>query len=236
MAFADETVTDIYRDFECGWSARQQTAADIADRVQHLARRLGAIDPAYGRIRPSPGMRKFRSGDRGPILDMTPAELAELIDRRGRFDPPRYPAPVSPTGYRVLYRNDLMGLDPSHFSVSIRAGEYGPGWVENRVEVWPQTDHPLWLDPERALQLLDAMVEIWEPEWASACASMLNPSSPGEEITSRVRPWLAWTAKPLQPRPNPPYGRPYPYPFPLDDAGPPTEVRPWHGGELSIWP
>src|SRR4051794_22262308 len=114
MAFADETVSDIHRDFECGWAVRKQTAADVADRVQHLARRLGAIDPAYGRIRPSPGMRKFRLGDRGPILDMARAELADLIERRGRFDPPRYPAPVSPTGYSVLYRNDLMGLDPSY--------------------------------------------------------------------------------------------------------------------------
>lgn len=236
MAFADETVADIYRDFQCGWSVRQQTAADIASRLQQLARQLGTIDAAYARIRPDPGMRRFRSGDLGPILDMPAEDLANLIERRGRFDPPRYPAPVSPTGYSVLYRNDLTGLDPSYLSVSIRAGQYGDGWVENRVEVWPQTDHPLWRDPEWAVQLLAAMVEVWEAEWASACASLLNPSSPGEEITSSVRPWLAWTARPLQPRPNPPYGRPYPYPFPLDEAGPPAEVRPWRGGELRIWP
>lgn len=236
MGFADETPDDIRRAFQCGWSERPQTAADIGGRVQKLARALGAIDPAFARIRPDPGMRRFRAGDRGPILDMPLPELAELIDRRGRVDPPRYPAPVSPIGYDLLYRNDLRGLDPSFLSVSIRAGEYGPHWVENRVRVRPQAAHPLWWDLERGIEVLDAMVQIWEPEWAGAYTSILNPASPGESITSRVRTWLAWTLKPLQPRPNPPFGRPYPHPFPLDHAAPPAEVRPWHGGELRIWP
>jgi hypothetical protein len=160
---------------------------------------------------------------------MASAELTELIERRGRFDPPRRPAPVSPTGYDVLYRNDLKGLDPSFLSISVRAGGYGSG-AENRVRVWPERDHPLWREVERGVEVLDAMVECWDPEWACAYRFV-----PGQELP-RVRPWLAWMAKPLQPRPSPPYRRPYPYPFPLDYAGPPAEVRAWHGGELQIWP
>ena len=235
MAFADEPTGYAGRKFECGWSERRQTAAPIADSLRRFASRLGEIDPAYGRLRPDPGMRKFRAGDLGPVVDMTTAELADLIDRRGRFDPPAFPAPVGPTGYNVLYRNDLMGEDPSFLALSVQAGEYGPHWVENRVRVNPDTEHQLWRDPERGLQLLDAMVQIWDPEWACAYSSTVVISPEHSEIRSRVRPWLAWTLRPLQARPNPPYARPYPAPFPLDEAGPPGEVKPWLGGELSIW-
>jgi hypothetical protein len=235
MAFADEPVGYSGRRFECGWSGRQQTADEIADAVQQLARRLGTVDPAYGRIRPDPGPRKFRPGDLDPVVDMPVAELAELIERGGRFDPPGYPAPVSPEGFDLLYRNDLKGLDPSYISLSVRVGQYGPGRVENRVGLRPDAKHEVWLDPGRGVEVLDAMVETWSPEWACAYA-LVQFRSEENEIGSRARPWLAWTAKPLQPRPNPPYARPYPAPFPLDDAGPPAEVRAHNGGELRIWP
>jgi hypothetical protein len=236
MPFADEPTHYAGRSFQCGWSERRQTACDIADAVRRFALGLREIDPAYGRLRPDPGMRKVRAGDPGPIVDMAAAELADMIDRRGRFDLPNFPAPVGPTGYDLLYRNDLMGHDPSFLSVSIQAGEYGPGWVENRVRVRPDTEHQVWRDPERGLQILDVMLQVWKPEWVCAYASKVVLSSEDDEIRSRVRPWLAWTLKPLQPRPNPPYARPYPAPFPLDDAGPPDEVRAWRGGELCIWP
>jgi hypothetical protein len=234
MPFADEPA-EYGRDFECGWSQRPQSASDVAARVQELARRLGTIDPAYGRLRPSPGMRRFRPGDLGPIVEMETVELADLIDRRGRFDPPRCPAPVGPTGYSLLYRSDHMVRDPSLLTVAIRAGGYGAGWVENRVDVRPETEHPIWRNLELGAKVLDAMVEIWDPEWACAYGPPVE-RRPQDDEMSRARPWLAWTVKPLQPRPNPPYARPYPYPFPLDDAGPPAEVRPWRGGELRIWP
>lgn len=237
MAFADELVSPYSgRRFECGWSDRPQAAADIADRVIGLARGLGHVDPAFGGLRPDPGARKFRVGDQGPVVDMAPASLADMIDRRGRFDPPRFPAPVSPAGYNLLYRNDLMGRDPSFLFVSVRAGRHGPDWPENRVDVRPSAEHSVWRDPERGLLILGAMVDIWKPEWACAYYSTAVLSSENNEVSSRVRPWLAWTAKPLQPRREPPYARPYPAPFPLDDAGPPAEVRPWRGGELRIWP
>lgn len=237
MTFAEEPVGFAGRRFECGWSERPQTAGDIAARVQDFARRLGLIDPASGRLRPDPGMRRFRPGDLGPIIEMTTAELGDLIDRRGRFDPPRFPTPVGPTGYRVLYRSDHLVRDPSSLTVSIRAGENGPGWRENRVDVRPDVEHPIWRDQELGIELMDAMVGVWKPEWACAYARTTElPPPEGGEGRSHVRPWLAWTAKPLQPRPVPPFNRPYPSPFPLDDAGPPAKVRAWRGGELRIWP
>jgi hypothetical protein len=235
MAFADEPVEHGDRCIDCGWSVRPQTAADIAARVQQLARRLAVIDPAYGRLRPDPGMRTYRPGDLGPIVEMTTEMLEDLIDRRGRFDPPRFPAPVGQTGYRLLYRGDFKMRNPSFLSVSVRAGQYGTGWVENVVKVWPDVDHPMWRFPEIGLQVLEALVDVWDPEWACAYGAPVELRPEDNEI-SRSRPWLAWTAKPLQPRPNPPYARAYPYPFPLDDAGPPAEERQWHGGKLQFWP
>jgi hypothetical protein len=236
MAFADEPVEYGDRRFDCGWSVRQQTAADIGDRMQRFARQLGKVDPAFGRVRPEPGMRRFRAGDRGPILEMKRSELTEMIERRGRFDPPRFPAPVGPQGYHILFRNDLMGLDPSHLSITISAGAAEPGANENGVRVWPNTDHSLWCDAERGIQILDAMIQCWDAEWACAYANVPRSRSGNDDTMSSVRPWLAWTAKPMEPRPNPPFRRPHPGPFPLDYAGPPGETRPWHGGELSIWP
>src|SRR6185503_2224770 len=138
---------------------------------------------------------------------------------------------VSQTGFNLLYRNDLKGLDPSFLSLSVRAGQYGPGRVENRVGLRPDTKHELWKDLDRGIEVLEALVETWDPDWASAYALI---DTDDDEIGSR--PWLAWTPKPLEPRPNPPYARPYPAPFPLDHAGPPAEVRAWRGGELQIWP
>lgn len=237
MAFADEPVDFGARSFECGWSERAQTALDIAGRVQELARRLGEIEPSYARIRPDPGMRTYRAGDPGPILEMEAVALADLIDRRGRFDPPRYPAPVGPKGYDLLYRSDQMRRSPLSLSVSIQAGQHGPGWVENRVRVRPDDDHGLWRDVEKGIEVLDAIVGVWDPDWACAYAVVVEPLPPeGGEVRSDDRPWLAWTAKPLQPRPVPPFNRPYPHPFPLDHAGPPAERRAWHGGELEVWP
>jgi hypothetical protein len=81
------------------------------------------------------------------------------------------------------------------------------------------------------------MVETWAPEWACAYSQTTELPASGEgEGKSHTRAWLAWTEKPLQPRPVPPFNRPYPYPFPFEEMGPPTEVRAWRGGELRIWP
>src|SRR5258708_13492994 len=126
MPFADEPVEFHARSLQCGWSERAQAPTDIAARAQQFARRLGVIDPAYERIRPDPGMRTYRPGDLGPIVDMETAALADLIDRRGRFDPPRYPAPVRPTGDRMLYPTDHKLPTPSSLSLSISAGNHHP--------------------------------------------------------------------------------------------------------------
>jgi hypothetical protein len=232
--FADEPTTYSGRRFDCGWGERRETAADIAVRAQELAERLGTIDPAFRLIRPDPGMRKFRPGDAGPIVEMTAVELSDRIERRGRFDPPRYPAPVSSEGYSSMYRNDR--LDTSHLSVKVGAGASEPGANRNEIWVWPSVDHSVWRDPERGIEVLSAMVETWNAEWAVAFAHPKKTPVGVLEGSSPLRPWLAWTAKPLKPRPNPPYRRPFPHGFPFDEAGQPANIRTWRGGELRIWP
>lgn len=234
MLFAQENVGYAGRRFECGWPGMPQSAADIAFRVQELARRLSELEPAHGRLRPDPGMRRFKQGDQGPVLELATEELADQIDRGGRSDPPSYPAPVSPAGYDLLYRNDLKGTDPLFVWMSVRAGVYGPG-QDNRIGLRPDSGNDLWRSVERGVAILSAMVEAWDPEWACAYA-LVDVQGSDDEVRSRARPWLAWTARPLKPRPVPPFGRPFPAPFPLDDAGSPAEVRAWHGGELKVWP
>jgi hypothetical protein len=225
--FANEPGHRASRQFECGWPFRPQTAEDIAIRVQELARRLGAIDPAFGQVRPDPGMRKFREGDLGAVIDMTPSELADLIERRGRFDPPKFPAAVSSQGYSMLYRNDR--LDFTHLSIGVGAGSCELGANRNRISISPDRDHPLWRNLDHGIQVIDAMAEGWGAQWASAYAWRGRDEG-------GVRPWLAWTSEPLRLEPTPPYIQPYPYPFALDNVALPAEVRPWRGGELRIWP
>jgi hypothetical protein len=219
------------RRFECGWDDRRETAAELAHRLVWLAQRLGTIDPAYGRMRLDPGARKFRDGDPGPIATMQRTDLAALIDR-DRFDPPSAPKPVSPQGFSLLFRNDLAGYDPSFAWLLVRAGRYGLEDSANRVRFQPESKHELWRDISRGVQVLDMLIESWEPQWACAYALAHDGRDTGQ-AGNRARPWLAWTAKPS---PDTRDAEPYPPPFPLDHAGLPAQTRPLRGGELCVWP
>jgi hypothetical protein len=235
MAFADEPVSYTGRRFECGWDDRRQTASEIADRLVWFAQRLGTIDPAYGQIRPDPGPRKFRVGDLGPIVTLQRTDLVASIDKE-RFDPPAAPRPVGPGGFSLLYRNDVMSNDPSFVVLLVRAGRYGAEYSTNRVQLRPETKHELWRDIDRGAEIMDTLVETWEPQWACAYALAHSQLAADEESGSKARPWLAWTERPVQPKRASPYDEPYPPPFPLDHAGRPAEVRSLRGGELCIWP
>lgn len=236
--FADTPSDYGMRKFRCGWPDRRESAADIAARAQRFARRLEAIDPAFGRFghdRRSesedilPDLEDLLSDYNGPITSMALNELAEEIDHYDRFDPPPRPAPVGPAGYSSTFGDEAVTYDPSKFAFTLNAGVYGGGRPENCIEAWPHPTHPLWRDIERGVQFLEATVECWDAKWGCAFQSIFDGGR-----NMRIRPWLAWTAEPLQSRLEP--FRPYPYPFPLDDADPPAEVRPWRGGQLSIWP
>ena len=159
-----------------------------------------------------------------------PAEdLAELIEERDRVSPPAFPCPVGPRGYHIT----LQG--PSHRSQGGVAGFHAfvgarKPLTDNTVtlDIWKES--AVWRDQAQGVAILEALIDAWEPESAIAFAFLRW----GEPM--RERPWLAWTAKPLHPRPVPPFGREYPYPWPLDDAGPPAESPQLRDGELQIWP
>jgi hypothetical protein len=231
--FAEETDHD-GREFRCGWPLRAETAEEIAERIQRFARRLSEIEPRYGDLWPLFAPRRLRSDDPGPVLRLELAELAGLIDRKCRFDPPPPPAPVDPNGFVVTlagHPDQWQGQVPG---VSVWAGASQPP-SDNHVTLRLDYASSVWTDEALGRFVVRALADAWEAEWAAAYASIGWIDEEGWAL-SRHRPWLAWTAKPLHARPVPPYSRAYPYPMPFEDAGPPSETRQEHGGELQIWP
>src|SRR6478736_5115887 len=102
-------------------------AQAIAERTKEFVRRVSLVEPTLAEVRPILAARAFRPGDPGPVLEMTADQLAELIDRRARFDPPRRPAPVGPDGYSVVFGPNRRWSDPLRISLTVRAGQYREG-------------------------------------------------------------------------------------------------------------
>jgi hypothetical protein len=230
--FAEEIDHDS-REFICGWSLRAETAEQVAMRIHRFARRLAEIEPRCGDLWPLFAARRLRRDDPGPVLNLSLTELAGLIDRRCRLNPPPPPAPVDPEGFLVTlagHPDQWSGLVPG---LNIWAGASRPP-SENHVKLAADLESPLWRDEALGLFVLHALIDVWDAEWAAAYASIGWIDEEGWAL-GRDRPWLAWTAKPLQPRPVPPYSRAYPYPLPFEEAGPASEVRQAYGGELQVW-
>jgi hypothetical protein len=230
--FADEQ-RHIGRRFFAGWPYRQEDAHSVAQRIHTMARGLAKVHTAYGELWPFLAIRKLRPSDPGPVLDMPADALADLIDRRCRFDPPKLPAPVGPSGYSIVLANNRpgpRGSDPLYCGGSFKVGIYGTGPF-NEIDLEFHDASPLWRNIDEGIEIVDALRDAWGAEWVSASAHI-----PAWEEGKRDRPWLAWLAKPLSPFPTPPYWYAVPHPFPFDHAGPPAIVRAEFGGELKIWP
>jgi hypothetical protein len=223
-AFSDQA--HYSRDFECGWSARAESARSIAARVQTFARLAGEVEPIYGEVRPILAARAFRPTDPGPVQGIPLDALADLIDKRCRFDPPRWPAPVDPDGYDAVDGNERILLDSLNFSFKVRAGVYRSGG-HNSVEGGPNKDATLWRRPDRGVALLLAYVDAWEPDWAAAAGFIL---ASGEGADRRV-PWLVWERDGFRAD-----QQTRGFPSGVELAGPPAQVRSERGGELRIWP
>ncbi|WP_293907068.1 hypothetical protein [Phenylobacterium sp.] len=223
-AFTNET--NYYsRKFECGWSLRAEDPVAIAARVQALARRLGDLEPAYGEMWPLLAARAIRPGrDPGPVLEMSAEDLGALIDRRARFDPPRYPHPVGKEGYNLFLSANRNRYDTLCIDMGVSAGVYGDGANRNRADIGLHNESPVSRDPELALRVLYSLVETLGAQWACARAYIQPEGGAGDD--SR-RPWLAWSAAGLEAPP---------FPFSDEEAGPPAEVRSERGGDLLIWP
>lgn len=219
--FADEPY-DIGRWIDCGWPARPEDAFAVANRVQNMAAALADADPDFPVLWPQFAARGYRPSQAAPVLDMSTEDLARLLDRWGRLDPPPLPAPVSGGGYALALI--APPADPYQLRMMVSVGST---WqiTGNKIKTGLASDLPLWRDIERAVRIQGALVEAWCAEWAIAGAHLLPPNWTHDDLNGPPRPWMTWTSRPESP-----------FPWPLRDIGPPAEVRREYGGELRIWP
>jgi hypothetical protein len=166
-------------------------------------------------------------------------DLAAWIDKKCRFDPPRPPAPVSADGFSVPLGTLPKAPVERPSGASIRAGVTKFAH-DNHVELGFFNEAPIWRDQDLALAIMRVIADAWDAEavaaWAFATSSV-DDIPDGGTVETRHRPWLAWTRRPLKPWPIvAPYYRPFPYPFPFEEAGPPLRVLADGDSKLEIWP
>jgi len=208
--------------FQCEWGPRAETAVQVAQRLQTLNSKLAEIEPAHRELWPVFSPRNIRPGiDPGPLLDMRVEELGEVIDRRARFDPPRPPAPVEDTGYRIMAVADLMWSDRARLGLTLHAGAWYERYDWNNADLEYHEEHAVWRDPTLRLAVVTALVETLAPRWAGA-QRRAEDAPPGRYV---FRPWLVWTEP----------GAEAPRAW-LESAGEPAEIRSALGGTLRLWP
>jgi hypothetical protein len=211
------------RRFSAAWGPRAETPLELARRVKAMCGRLVETAPEHRDVWPLFAMRAIRPGvDPGPLLDIPDEDLAKLIDRKARFDPPQLPAPVGPEGYRMVLSANRAPPDPRSIGMSVSAGVYEEGVNENRVEVTYHLANPVWQDPSAGARVVEIIAETFSPEWVCVSAFIQSREERGK---GHRRPWIAWSAPASE---VPPYW--------TEHGGPPSEVRPAFGGELRIWP
>lgn len=210
------------RQFNSGWGARAATAADIAKSVQALCGVLAELQPDHRDIWPLFEMRAIKPGrDPGPIMEISPDDLARLIDRKARFDPPQLPAPVSSEGYSLVISSRNSLDHPRHIGLSVSAGVYGEGVHWNGVEVKHHIDNPIWQDRSAALRVIEALVDAFAPDWV--CANAFVFAQVANDQGHR-EPWMAWSAPGHE---TPAYW--------TEHGGEPFEITAAFDGELRLW-
>lgn len=211
-----------------GWPSRAESAESLAIRLQRMARLLADVEPAYGELWPRIGMKALRPSDPGPILALSVGDLATLIDRRARFNPPQRPAPVGSGGYWVLVSNNRRPRDPLYASLKAHAGEYTEV-AENAVELELNPNGPGWQSAELVSRIFEGGLALWSAKWGA----VWHRKASEEDVKQWPR--LAWTADSFKSHPVPPYWREHPFPFPFDTAPTIRSVHPSLGGELEEW-
>jgi hypothetical protein len=206
-------------DFYCEWGPRGACAWGLAERLQTLAATLHDLEPAYGDLRLVLQSHPFN----GPPLLGTPTEdLATVIDRRARFDPPPLPAPVGLDGYSVGLVADRAAFDPLSISVRLHAGAARPESTNSaRLDIHAQS--PVWADQRRRLALLDTLLKVFDPQWAYAGVAIPAEPIPGVRQRYQVSVSLTWR------RPDATLYEG------LVPAGSEAVVTPLRGGDLTSW-
>jgi hypothetical protein len=210
-----------------GWPSRAEGAESVAVDLQRMAGLLADAEPAYGELWPLFGMKDLGPSDPGPILALSIDDLARLIDRRARFDPPQTPAPVGKDGYRALFSNNRRPRDPLYASVVAHVGIYSESFA-NAVELQINPNGPGWQKDALVRRIFEDGLALWRAEWGAVwhrCAA------------DGLKQWprLAWTADRFASHSVPPYSFEHPFPFPFDSEPVTRSTHPDLGGELEEW-
>jgi len=226
-SLAFDPISESYR-YLWGWPSRAETAESIAARLQRMATSLAEVEPAYGELWPFFAMRALRTSDPGPLLALSVADLATLIDRRARFDPPQRPSPVGQDGYWISLGNNRRPHDPLYAGLRVQAGVYRDG-AENAVELEVNPNGPAWQSDELMRRAFEGGLQLWGAEWGAVWHRR------AEEDGVQQWPRLAWTADRFKSHSVPPYIWEHPFPFPFDRPPDSTSAHPRLGGELEEW-
>jgi hypothetical protein len=213
-----------------GWPSRAENAESIATRLRRMATSLAEVEPAYGELWPFFAMRALRPTDPGPLLALSVADLATLIDRRARFNPPQRPSPVGRDGYWISLGNNRRPRDPLYASLRVHAGVYRDG-AENEVVLEVNPNGPAWQSDNLVRGAFEGGLQLWSAEWGA----VWHGKAEEEEDELRQWPRFAWTADRFKSHSVPPYIWEYPPPFPFDLPPDSTSAHPHLGGEFEEW-
>jgi hypothetical protein len=209
-----------------GWPKRAEGAGSIAARLRDMASLLAEFDAAYSELWFFFGRRAFQPDE--PLLALPVDDVATLIDRQARFDPPQRPAPVGSAGYRVVLGNRRRPSDPLYAGLTAHAGEYRDD-AKNAVELEVNPNGPAWQDDELVRQIFERGLQLWGAKWGAVWHRR------AEDGGVRQWPRFAWTADRFKSHSVPPYVWPHPFPFPFEQPPDSTAPHPQLGGEFEEW-
>jgi len=209
-----------------GWPGRAECVASIAERLRAFAALLADVDPAYRDLRLLE--RRARPPDPGPLIDLAVDDLAAMIDRWTRFDPPQRPKPVSGAGYSMVIGNLRRPSDHLYISFTAHVSASAPASA-NAVRIELNPNGPGWQDDAVMRRVFEGGLGIWGAEWGAVWHSRYDREP--------VRRWprLAWTQDGFASHSIPPYWHEFPFPFPFKRQPKARKVHPDLGGELEEW-
>ncbi|MBW8814921.1 MAG: hypothetical protein JF588_15990 [Caulobacterales bacterium] len=216
------------RKIAVGWNGnRPQSAEDIAGRLKAMVEWLTAMRVLKTSVWPLFD-RVPRASD--PTVALLPtADLAQLIDRKARFDPPPLPRPVGPTGYHFVVASNELPREPTRASIWLKVGMSRPS-DENTVLLNLHGRHPLWADEAGCREALRFLIALWGAEWGLIGSALRSEFSGGDRPPPSYAlgdfVWMNWARPGVRRQWKAGFWTP---PAPAD------AVEPWLNGQLSVW-
>lgn len=224
MTFGEDPQIE-HRWINFGWGPRAENAEQIARRLRAMAGDLRRVEPDLNPLWLQFSSRATRPTDPERVDELPVDDLARLIDRRARFDPPPYPAPVGPEGYKLRLGGPPSEIPSHQLYISMYAGIRSDGWPGNGGVLNLLEDGPIWQTAERGMALIRALVGAWEPDGAGAYGRRRRREGDPDNFAPPVRPWVTWNRQ----------GVDYEF-YKFTDVGPPALTLDELGGRLRVWP